>query len=71
MIRNYKEIESFEREFQRKTEISIADRYKIFNSLYQHARSLGLFSEIDKNDGLEHTVELAQKLNSNGSKTFS
>ena len=65
MITDHKEIERFEKEFNRKELLTLDQKFILLDSLYEHARSLGHFSDLDLLDGLDDDVELARKLNIN------
>lgn len=69
MVKNPIELEYFEKEFQRRQKLTLQERFGIFESLYTHARHLGHFTDKNKLDGLDETIELVRKLHTDGPQT--
>jgi hypothetical protein len=63
MIRNTKLLEQFEREQIRKRKPDYFQNLRIFESLYEEAKSLGFFPLKDPLEGIEVDIYLAKALN--------
>jgi hypothetical protein len=69
MVKNPIELENLEKEFQRQQKLTLPERFRIFESLYTHARLLDHFTDKNKLDGLDETVELVRKLHTDDPQT--
>ncbi len=65
MINNPAAFESFKRQSLARQELTLDEKYRILDALYEEARRLGRFGPSDILDGLEDDVQLAAKLNAN------
>lgn len=63
MITNAKLLENFEREQIRKRKPDYFENLRIFESLYEEARHLGIFPLKDPLEGIEVDINLAKALN--------
>jgi hypothetical protein len=63
MIRTAKLLEEFEREQIRKRKPDYFQNLRIFESLYEEARHLGIFPLKDPLEGIEVDIHLAKALN--------
>ena len=63
MIRNSKLLEKFERDQIRKGEPDYFQNLRIFESLYEEAKPLGIFPLKDPSVGIEVDIKLARALN--------
>lgn len=63
MITNAKLLEKFEREQIRKRKPDYFENLRIFESLYEEARHLGIFPLKDPLEGIEVDINLAKALN--------
>ncbi len=61
MIRDKLKCRRFEREFARKEELTIEQKYKILNALLQKARTLGVFPPKDPFEGVEIKMNFVKK----------
>ena len=62
MVKNIKKWKAFENHIQTKERLSYAQKCKIFDSLYQEARTLGILPSRDPLEGLEGVFRLAKAL---------
>lgn len=69
MIKNYKEVEKAELEYDRDHPLTLDQKYKILEGLYQLAKSAGHFDPKDKSID-EDDIKLAKALNANLSPPF-
>ena len=63
MIKNSEKLRELEDSLSKKESLSVLEAYKLLNSLYRYARTLGVFPLKDPLLGLESDLELARKLN--------
>lgn len=63
MIRNRAALEAFEEEQVRNSPADYWKNLRIFEALYEEARSLGVFPLKDPLDGIEADIHLARALN--------
>lgn len=64
MIKNTKLLQKFEDDLQKKEVLSYNDALKIFESLWDEAKTLGILPSKDPMDGIEVKIKLAKILNS-------
>lgn len=63
MITDISVIQEFEKEFGKSDQMSLEQKFALMESLYEHARRLGHFSDEDLLEGLDDDIDLARKLN--------
>lgn len=64
MIKDNSELKKFERDFIKNSNISLEKKYKILDSLYKEARTLGKFKSDNPLDGIELKIKIARVINS-------
>ena len=69
MITDPSYFSSFKRRAHAGDRLSLEERYRILESLYEEARALGRFTEEDILDGLDDSIRLAAALNANVSRS--
>ncbi len=65
MIRNWKEVEQVEMEFDRTHPLTLDQKFELLESMYQMAKLFGHFTFERLLDGIEHDIELTRILNAN------
>ncbi len=63
MIRDRHAFQQFEARLQRRTAADLETNLQVFETLMEHARSLGVWPPVDPLEGLEVDVRVAKALN--------
>ena len=64
MIKNTKLLQKFEDDLQRKEVLSYNDALKIYESLWDEAKTLGILPSTNPMEGIEVKIKIAKILNS-------
>ncbi len=64
MIKNTKLLQKFEDDLQRKEALSYKESLKIYESLWDEAKTLGILPSKDPMEGIEVKIKIAKILNS-------
>jgi len=62
MIRDPAMLREWEEQYARSQPVDFRHNLRVFESLYEEARSLGILPLVDPLEGLEDTLSLARKL---------
>lgn len=63
MVKNVKTFQRFQDAFISNADLSIQEKYKILESMYEQARALGHFKGQNALDGLEVDIRIARAVN--------
>jgi hypothetical protein len=63
MVRNEAELKAFEDGLVCRDELSLAEKFRILDAMYEEAVQLGVFPERNPLEGIEDDIRLAQLLN--------
>ncbi len=60
MIKNIKEFKKFEDEYIKNEELTLDEKFKIYDEMWLWAKELGIFPLKDSLDGIEKDIKLAK-----------
>jgi hypothetical protein len=63
MIRNEAELQAFEDGLVCRDELSLTEKYRILDAMYEEAVQLGVFPESNPLEGIDDDIRLARLLN--------
>jgi len=63
MVRNEAELRAFEDGLVSRDELSLAEKFRILDAMYEEAVQLGVFPESNPLEGIDDDIRLAQLLN--------
>jgi hypothetical protein len=69
MIKDVKAWEAWEREYLKKEVLTLEQKYRLLDALYEEARDLGIFPLKNPMEGFEVDIRVARILNQNVQKT--
>ncbi|MCK4420231.1 hypothetical protein KAW18_00795 [candidate division WOR-3 bacterium] len=64
MIKNSKQLRDFEREYEKKQNRDLDEKYKILDAMYREAKYLGVFPLKNPLEGIEVDIKIAKVVNS-------
>ena len=64
MIKNSKQLRDFEREYEKKQNRDLDEKYKILDAMYREAKYLGVFPLKNPLEGIEVDIKIAKVINS-------
>jgi len=69
MVKDGRRLQEFEAQFQRREELSVEERFRIFWMMLEHAKSLGVWPPEDPLEGIEKDLKLTEVLRKYGELT--